>query len=119
MRIVPALATVLFVVSQLGPGMAGEAFVAQSAHIGSALNRVNSLGGGGALVPAMLASPLPSSASGPASLPSSVNGPGNVSSVAQYGSNNLAVVAQTGAANQSAIIQHGTVNAALVTQRAH
>jgi hypothetical protein len=118
MRVVPALATVLLVVSQLAPSMAGEVFVAQSANIRSSLDSVKALGGG-SLMPAILASPLPLSALKPASQPSPANGTGNVSSVAQYGSNNLAVVAQAGAANQSAVIQHGTGNTALVTQRAH
>jgi hypothetical protein len=118
MRIVHGFAAMLLAVSQIGPIMAGEAFLAQSANRKPLLDRVQALAGDTSM-PAMLASPLPLSALKTASQGPSGSGVGNVSNVSQYGSNNMAVVAQAGAANQSVVTQHGSGNTVLVTQRIH
>lgn len=121
MRIVTGLAAVLLLALQALPARSGEAFAAEAFVAQVATGKTSAAGlkslTGGALMPAMLASPLPLSAFEPATQPASAAGFGNVSTLAQYGSNNFAAVAQTGAANQSVVTQHGSGNAALVTQR--
>lgn len=114
MRIVMGLMAVLLMTSL--SAKADEAFVAQVANSKTSAADAKSLTGG-ALISAMLASPLPLSALNPAAQADSSGRIGNVSDVAQSGANNFVAVAQTGAANQSAVIQHGTGNTALVTQR--
>lgn len=116
MRLVTGLAAVLLLALQPLSANAGEAFVAQMA-LTKTSTAPEKTPNGGALMPAMLASPLPLSAREPAAQAASASGSGNVSNLSQYGSNNFATVAQTGASNQSAVTQHGTGNTALVTQR--
>jgi hypothetical protein len=121
MRIVTGLAAVLLLASQPSPARSGEAFVTEAFVTQIAMAKTSTAGSksltGGALMPAMLASPLTLSAVDPATQPTSAGVTGNVSSLAQYGSNNFAAVAQTGAANQSMVTQHGSGNTATVTQR--
>jgi Curlin associated repeat len=121
MRIVTGLAAVLLLALQPLPARSGEAFVTEVFVSQVATAKIAIAGikspTGGALMPAMLASPLPLNTLDPATQPALAGGTGNFSGLAQYGSNNFAAIVQTGAANQSVVTQNGGGNTALVTQR--
>jgi hypothetical protein len=117
MRTMIAIST--FLLLAVSSASAGEAFISQVAGHGVAAIDPAMASTAAAEMASKLASPLQLSAL--KSLAQSVEpqGPtvGNMSYVAQTGTNNLATVAQASGNNFSAVIQHGSNNVAVVTQR--
>lgn len=117
MRTIIASTTILLLA--VSSASAGEAFISQMPGHGAMAVDPTAASNAAAQMASTLASPLQLSAL--KSLAQSVQGQGpaigNMSYVAQTGTNNFAAVAQASGNNFSAVIQHGSANQAIVTQR--
>jgi hypothetical protein len=117
MRTMIAITTILL--SAVSSASASEAFISQMTGQGATAVDPAMAANAAAEMASRLASPLQLSALKSLAQSVQAQGPtiGNMSYVAQTGTNNFAAVAQASGNNFSALIQHGSGNQAIVMQR--
>ena len=117
MRTMIAITTILL--SAVSSASASEAFISQMTGQGATAVDPAMAANAAAEMASKLASPLQLSALKSLAQSVQAQGPtiGNMSYVAQTGTNNFAAVAQASGNNFSALIQHGSGNQAIVMQR--